>query len=265
MEPAHHYVARTYAWKAIGSCRWVAFQRLPETASSTVREWCSRRGLSTRTTTRWKRSISSRAFFSQVSQGITTIVLGQDGGSAWPVGDWLDARRQHPAAVNVLTLIGQATIRRKVMGDDFRRAATAEEVARMAKLVEQAMGEGAVGLSTGLEYEVGSYSTTEEVIALARAAARQHGIYVSHVRDEADKTFDAFREILRIGDEAQLPVQISHIKLGTLAVWGKAGEAVRLIEQARSRGVDVTADWYPYDAWSSTITVLVPDKNMIIP
>lgn len=198
---------------------------------------------------------------SQVSQGITTLVLGQDGGSPWPVAEWLEKRRTSPVAMNVLTLVGHATVRRRVMGDDFRRTATSGEIARMAALVDQAMSEGAVGLSSGLEYEVGSYSTTGEVIALAKAAARHHGIYVSHVRDESDKAFDAFREIIRIGEEAGLPVQISHIKLGTAGVWGKAGDAVQLVKQARARGLDVTADWYPYDAWASTIAVLVPDKR----
>jgi N-acyl-D-amino-acid deacylase len=108
---------------------------------------------------------------------------------------------------------------------------------------------------------VGSYSTTEEVIALARVAARHHGIYVSHLRDESDHAFDSFHEIVRIGHEAGLPVQISHIKLGTAAVWGKAPEAVRYIEEERAKGLDITADCYPYDAWGSTITVLIPDKR----
>jgi N-acyl-D-amino-acid deacylase len=135
----------------------------------------------------------------------------------------------------------------------------------MAGLVEQGMREGAVGLSSGLEYEVGGYADTGELVELAKAAARHGGIYMSHVRDEADKAFDAFREAIEIGERAKIPVQISHIKLGTAGVWRRSAEAIRLIEDARRRGVDVTADAYPYNAWSSTITVLVPDKRYDYP
>ena len=198
---------------------------------------------------------------SQTSQGITTMYLGQDGGSPFPIAEYLKKRRENPAAPNIQIMVGHATVRRKVMGDDFRRPARPEEIRQMEALVDQAMREGATGLSTGLEYEVGSYSTTDEVISLAKVAARHHGIYVSHIRDESDLAFDSFREIIRIGREAGLPVQISHIKLGTAAVWGKAAEAVKLIADARAGGLDITADCYPYDAWASTITVLIPDKQ----
>jgi N-acyl-D-amino-acid deacylase len=198
---------------------------------------------------------------SQISQGITTIVLGADGASPWPIGEFLRKQRQAPPAVNLLVLVGHATVRRQVMGEDFRRAAKPEEVERMEKLIEQAMREGAVGLSTGLEYEVGSYSTTEEIIALARVAARHRGFYMTHIRDEAERSFEALSEAIAIGEQARIPVEISHIKLGTVGVWGKAAEVVNLIEAARWRGVDVTADCYPYDAWHSTITVLVPNKR----
>jgi N-acyl-D-amino-acid deacylase len=162
-------------------------------------------------------------------------------------------------------MVGHATVRRLVMKDDYKRAARAEEVARMAVLVDQGMREGAVGLSSGLEYEVGGYADTAELIELAKAAARHGGIYMSHLRDEADKAFDAFREAIEIGERAKIPVQISHIKLGTVSVWRRSAEAIRLIEDARRRGVDVTADAYPYNAWSSTITVLVPDKRYDYP
>lgn len=198
---------------------------------------------------------------SQVLQGITTLAIGPDGGSPFPIADYFDwLEKQHPA-VNVIAFVGHATVRQRVMGKDFNRQATEGEIARMAELVEQAMREGAVGLSTGLEYDVGNPATTEEVIALARVTAKFGGIYMSHVRDEADLAFDAFREAIRIGREARLPVQISHIKLGTVGVWNKAGEVVKLIESARRGGLDITADCYPYDAWASTITVLVPSRR----
>jgi N-acyl-D-amino-acid deacylase len=195
---------------------------------------------------------------SQVSQGITTVVVGQDGGSAFPVREFLQELDKNPIALNVLTFVGHATVRARVMGEDTNRLATPEEIEKMRQLVEQAMREGAMGLSTGLEYETGKPASTEEIVTLAKAASAHGGIYISHIRDEADKSFEALAEALQIGKEARIPVQISHIKLGTLKVWGKAKQAVELINKARSRGQDVTADCYPYDAWSSTIRVLIP-------
>lgn len=195
---------------------------------------------------------------SQVSQGITTVVVGQDGGSPFPVNDFLAGLEKNPIALNVLTFVGHATVRSRVMGEDTNRKASAAEIEKMLALVEQAMREGAMGLSTGLEYETGKPATTEEVITLAKAAGAHGGIYISHIRDEADKSFEALAEAIQIGREARIPVQISHIKLGTVKVWGKAKEVVNLINKARSRGQDVTADCYPYEAWSSTIRVLIP-------
>jgi len=168
-------------------------------------------------------------------------------------------------AGNVAVMAGHATLRRQVMGDDFRRTATPAESARLEALVEQEMRSGAFGLSSGLEYEVGSYASTEEVVAMARAAARHGGFYISHIRDEADKSMDAIREAIAVGEKARLPVQITHLKLGTVGVWGKAGEVIAMIDAARKRGVDVTADVYPYLAWSSNLKVLVPDKQWTNP
>jgi len=195
---------------------------------------------------------------SQVSQGITTVVVGQDGGSPFPVGEYLDGFARNPIALNVLTFVGHATLRSRVMGEDTNRKATPAEIEKMRQMVEQAMREGAMGLSTGLEYETGKPASTEEVVTLAKGAAAYGGIYISHIRDEADKSFEALAEAIQIGKEAQLPVQISHIKLGTLKVWGKSKDVVALVNKAREGGQDVTADCYPYDAWSSTIRVLIP-------
>jgi N-acyl-D-amino-acid deacylase len=195
---------------------------------------------------------------SQVSQGITTVVVGQDGGSAFPVGEFLDKLDKNPIALNVLTFVGHATVRSRVMGEDTNRRATPAEIEKMKQLVEQGMRDGAIGLSTGLEYETGKPASTEEIIALARVASAYGGIYISHIRDEADQTFEALAEAIRIGKEARIPVQISHIKLGTVGVWGRAGDVVKLINKAQASGQDVTADCYPYDAWSSTIRVLIP-------
>ncbi len=197
----------------------------------------------------------------QVAQGITTLAVGQDGSSPWPLAAYLDRLRKAPPTVNVVVLAGHATLRRGVMGDDYRRDSTGPEQARMASMVTQAMAEGAFGLSSGLEYEVGSYASPEEVVAMARAAGDRGGFYISHIRDEADKSMEAIREAIAIGERAKLPAHITHIKLGTVGVWGKAREAVAIIEAARARGVDVTADAYPYLAWQSTPRVLIPSKQ----
>ena len=198
---------------------------------------------------------------SQILQGITTLAVGPDGSSPWPLDAYLEKNYEHPAAVNVLAFVGHATVRQQVMGNGYQRPATKAEIVAMAQLVEEGMRAGAVGLSSGLEYDVGFPSTTEEVIALARVAAKFGGIYMSHIRDESDSMLTALTEAIRIGREAKIPVQISHIKMGTKGVWGKALEAVQLIEAARKEGIDITADCYPYDAWASTITVLVPSRK----
>ncbi len=201
----------------------------------------------------------------QVAQGITTLVIGQDGSSPFPLADYLARRRANATTVNVAALVGHATIRRQVMRDDFRRTATPAEIANMETLVDQEMRSGAIGLSSGLEYEVGSYASTEEVVAMARVAAKHGGFYISHIRDEADRSMDAIREAIAIGEKAKIPVQITHLKLGTVGVWGKANEVVAMVDAARKRGVDVTADVYPYLAWSSNLKVLVPDKQWTNP
>lgn len=197
----------------------------------------------------------------QISQGITTVFVGQDGSSPWPIGDYLKRLRHEPAAVNVLTAVGHATIRRAVMGDDYKRPARNDEVTQMAALVAQGMRDGAFALSSGLEYEVGGYSDAEEIIALAGVAGQAGGFYISHIRDEADQAFPAMRELVTIGERARVAVQNTHIKLGTVGVWRKASDALAIFDAARRRGLDVTADAYPYNAWSSGITVLVPSKR----
>jgi N-acyl-D-amino-acid deacylase len=202
---------------------------------------------------------------SQIAQGITTVVLGLDGGSPWPIGDWLDARRRSPPALNLAMMVGHATVRELVMKDDFRRVARPDEVTQMARLVEQGMSEGAIGLSSGLEYDVASYSDIDEMVAVAAAAAKHGGFYMSHVRDEAERSFQALDEFIAIGERAHIPLQHSHIKMGTTGVWGRAGEYIRVIEAARARGLDLLADCYPYDAWHSNLKVIVPNKQYLDP
>ena len=197
----------------------------------------------------------------QVSQGITTLIVGADGESSWPPRTWIRLMQAHPPAVNVGTFAGHATIRQQVMGTDFKRPATPQEVRLMEERMRQAMNEGALGLSSGLEYEVGSYAATDEVVALAKIAAASGGVYMTHIRDEADKSFEALAEEIAIGEQAHIPVEHSHIKLGTVGVQGKAAEYIRIIAAARKRGLDFLADCYPYDAWHSNLKVVVPDKQ----
>ncbi|HLG13271.1 MAG TPA: D-aminoacylase [Blastocatellia bacterium] len=197
----------------------------------------------------------------QVSQGITTIAVGPDGGSPWPIADYLAKREQQGIAVNVLSFVGHGTVREQVMGKDLDRPATEAETKQMAELVERAMKEGAFGLSSGLEYDAGRQATTEELIELARAASRYGGIYMTHMRDEEEGMLVALREAIRIGKEARLPVQISHIKMGNRNVWGSASQAIAIVRRAKRAGRDVTADCYPYTAWASTITILVPSRQ----
>lgn len=196
----------------------------------------------------------------QVSQGITTILVGPDGGSPFPIADYLN-KLTDKIAPNVGAFIGHASLREQVMNGDYARKTTPEELAKMLVLIEQAMKDGAFGLSSGLEYDVGYSASTEELIALSKIAAKYKGIYMTHMRDEEEGMLDAVRESIRIGKEAKIPVQISHIKMGNKNVWGKSVEAIQIIEAERKNGFDVTADAYPYTAWGSTITVLVPSRK----
>ncbi|MGB7207574.1 MAG: D-aminoacylase [Pyrinomonadaceae bacterium] len=196
----------------------------------------------------------------QVSQGITTVLVGPDGGSPFPIKDYF-AKLDRKIAVNVGAFIGHATVREEVMKNDYTRKATDDEIKQMAELVKQSMKEGAFGLSSGLEYDVGFSASTEELVALSQVAAKHRGIYMTHMRDEEEGMVEAIRESIRIGREAKLPVQISHIKMGNRNVWGKSSEAIALIEETRRSGFDITADAYPYTAWASTITVLVPSRK----
>ncbi|MBK9155585.1 MAG: D-aminoacylase [Chloracidobacterium sp.] len=196
----------------------------------------------------------------QVSQGITTLFVGPDGGSPWPIADYF-AKVQGKIALNVGGFIGHGTLRSQVMKENLARPATEAEIAAMAELLERGMLDGAFGLSSGLEYDAGFSSTTEELIALAKVAARHGGSYMTHMRDEEEGVLNSIREAIRIGREAKIPVQISHIKMGNSSVWGKSGEAMAIIEEARRDGLDITADAYPYTAWASTITVLVPSRK----
>ncbi len=201
-----------------------------------------------------------------VRQGITTVFVGQDGGSPFPLKDFLERLDAHPAQMNVAGMAGHATLREQVMGKDLLRAATPMEVGKMRALLAQEMRAGAFGLSSGLEYEEGHFATTEEMVELAKVASRAGGFYISHVRDEGNDVFKSFDEVLEIGKRAHIAVEISHIKLGTTPVWHMAKEKMpKIFARARREGVDLKADVYPYTYWQSTLRVIVLDRDFYNP
>lgn len=188
-----------------------------------------------------------------VRQGVTTVIEGPDGGSPVPLAPFLARLDSLPKSVNIGSFIGQGSIRQAVIGE-VNRPATAEELERMRALVEEGMLHGAFGLSSGLFYVPGAFSPTEEVIELARVAGRFGGIYISHMRDEAAGVAQSVLETIRIGEEGGLPAQITHHKIVGPAYWGRSVETLRLVDEARARGVDVTIDQYPYTASSTSVT-----------
>jgi len=197
-----------------------------------------------------------------VSQGITTVVIGQDGGSPLPLFDFRLKLLDQPAAINVAAYSGHNTLRRHVLGENYQREATEPEIAVMSQFLREDMQAGALGLATGLEYDPGIYSSTEEVIALARVAAGYGGRYISHVRSE-DRWFEqAIDEIIEIGREAGIPVQVSHIKLALAGLWGRVPEILAKMDAARAEGIDITADIYPYEYWQSVMMVLLPERDI---
>lgn len=204
---------------------------------------------------------ANRDALAVVSQGITTIVIGQDGGSQFPLRFFYAQLAANPVAVNVASYVGHGTLRRRVMGNDYNRAATDAEVARMRELLLEEMRAGALGLSTGLEYDPGIYSARDEVLTLARAIAPLGGRYISHIRSEDREFWQALAELLDIGREAKIPVQVSHMKLAMRALWGQGDRLIATLDSARRSGIAVTADVYPWTMWQSTLTVLYPKRN----
>jgi N-acyl-D-amino-acid deacylase len=196
-----------------------------------------------------------------VSQGITTIVAGQDGGSPFPLADFYARLDTNPAAVNIASYAGHNTLREQVMGDDFRRHADRDEVLAMQELLRQELVSGAIGFSSGLEYDPGIYSDPSEVLELAQVAADAGTRYISHVRSE-DRWFgDAIEEIISIGRATGMPVQISHIKLAMKSLWGTAPQVLARLDAARREGIDISADIYPYEYWQSNLMVLLPERD----
>ncbi len=216
---------------------------------------------------------------SKVRQGVTAEVVGQCGDSTAPLnpttrelakaaephlswdwtsfGDYLDHLRQQGLAVNIVPLVGHGAIRGVAMGPNDR-APTADEMAAMKRLVAQAMDEGAWGISTGLIYPPGLYASTDELVELARVVAKRGGFYSSHIRGEGSRLLQAVGEAIEIGERAGLPVQIAHLKASKPKNWPLLPQALHLIDDARTRGLDVAADRYPYTASSTGLSSTLP-------
>jgi N-acyl-D-amino-acid deacylase len=194
---------------------------------------------------------------SHVRQGVTTALGGPDGGGPWPFAAYLDSARSLGVGMNVAFLAGHNTIRREVM-QLADRDPTPAEVERMRAMVAQAMHEGAFGLSTGLRYLPGTFSKTDEVVALANVAADSGGIYTSHLREEGLGLLEGVAEAIEIGRRAGITVVLTHHKVVGKPMWGASVRTLAMVDGARNAGVDVRIDQYPYTATSTGISVLIP-------
>jgi N-acyl-D-amino-acid deacylase len=194
---------------------------------------------------------------SHVTQGVTTALGGPDGSGPFPLSAYLDSAAKAGLGMNVAYLVGHNTVRRAVMGTEDR-APTPAELQRMIAMIRQGMGEGAFGMSTGLRYVPGFYARTDEVVALARAAADSGGIYTSHLREEGLGLFEGVAEAITIARDAKIPVVLTHHKAVGPLMWGKSVETLRMVDEARAAGLDVMVDQYPYTASSTSLAVLIP-------
>ena len=194
---------------------------------------------------------------SSLLQGITTLTEGNDGSSPYPIDEHYRAIEEKQISPNWAVFVGQGTIRRIVIGEDDR-VASATELQRMKDMVATAMEQGALGISTGLFYVPGSFTPTTEVVELSKVAAQYNGIYISHMREEAAQLLDSIAETIEIGEQANIPVQITHHKVIGVGNWGASIDSLRMVDEARARGIDVTIDQYPYTASQTGITALIP-------
>jgi N-acyl-D-amino-acid deacylase len=192
-----------------------------------------------------------------IRQGVTSIIEGPDGSSPIPLAPFFEKVSASRLAVNVGAFLGHGSVREEIIGM-ADRAATPSEIDQMRRLMRQAMEQGALGLSTGLFYLPGTFASTEEVIELAKVAGQYGGIHISHMREEGVNLLDSVRETIRIGEEGGLPTQITHHKAIGKPYWGQTVESLRLVEEARKRGVDVSIDQYPYTAAHSGTGALFP-------
>ncbi|MEM3060919.1 MAG: amidohydrolase family protein [Candidatus Bathyarchaeia archaeon] len=221
---------------------------------------------------------------SHLMQGVTTVLVGCCGLSPVPasletlnelksytkfiteegfpwdflsLNELLEFLEEKKVALNVASLIGHGSVRVAVMGFEDRDP-TKREIGEMKDLIEEAMSEGAFGISTGLPYPPGIFSKKGELIELAKTVAKHGGIYETHLRSESDGLLEAIEEAIAIGEKARIPVQIGHLKVAGIPNWGKSKEALALIDKARVEGLDITFDQYPYDAALNTLTSIFP-------
>jgi dihydroorotase/N-acyl-D-amino-acid deacylase len=188
-----------------------------------------------------------------IRQGVTTLIEGPDGGSPIPLRPFLEKVAATRISPNFASFIGQGSVRSEVMGDVDRKA-TPEELERMRALVRQGMEDGALGLSSGLFYVPGNFTPTAEVVELAKVAGQMGGIYISHMRNEAAGVLDSVKETIAIGEQGGLATQVTHHKVVGKKYWGQSVQTLRLIDEARARGVDATIDQYPYTASATSMS-----------
>ena len=192
-----------------------------------------------------------------VFDGVTTLITGNCGDSHTNLRTYFDTLRAQGISVNLGSLVGHNSVRLRVMKTAFRDP-TAREQTEMEVLVEQAMKDGAVGISTGLIYTPGTYAHTPEIVKLASTASRYGGVYASHIRNEGQNVKQAIEEAILIAREAHIPVEISHFKVASKPLWGKSTETIDLVESARREGLDITVDQYPYTASSTSLASIIP-------
>lgn len=195
--------------------------------------------------------------------GVTTIITGNCGGSKLDVGAFFREIEKTKVAINVATLIGQGSVRFQVMGGSFARPPTADERAKMRDLVDRAMRDGAVGMSTGLIYLPGTFTKTDEIVDLAKVVSAHGGIYTSHMRHEDARIRDALEEVVTVAREAHIPAEVSHIKLSSPAAWGRTAEIIGYLDHARAEGLVITHDQYLYTASSTGIGVNTIDAEFL--
>ena len=191
--------------------------------------------------------------------GVTSIIVGNCGSSDLDIGKLFHKIETNKVSLNVASLVGHNSVREAAMGGSFDREPTPAEREKMQAIVRQAMQDGAVGLSTGLIYRPGTFSSSDEIVELAKVVAPFDGIYTSHMRHEDYRVDSALDEVFRVAREAHVRAEISHIKLGGEKAWGQAARVLSRIEQVRAEGLDITQDQYVYTASSTSLSQLIPD------